>query len=860
MKFLSISHIRLVLAAAIAAVTTACAEDPELFSQTAADDTCAGTITFRCSDMLEVYKGPGNVASRAADLGKNGDEQKINTLHVFFFEYIGSTERGGKLLTAVNYDNFGSYIKTDKPIIDIPSSDPNDLFEDMSGTRVFVVALANIDATDDADSATDAANMFRTLKGDGSVQTDGRIQRASRAKGGEAMTVSSYEDLEKWVYYPRIRMSEDGVHGDISKLPEAGMPMIGSGVVDFNDERPIISMAALMAKVNVCVTLNPDDGYFVDELGLPELHITEYGVRNMPIAVPFSQPKGIERAGATSEEEQGSFGYYMDMYEVTQESMFHIGGSNNNADHIACKPVEHEFTTLTDVTINKDSPDETATFTYYTFENINLPNYFAKRAGSEDPVYKDGAFNYPPGVKAEDYQRWKSTLAYDYRASALVLKGEFRTHQNLSYKAQFTVYLGNDPVSDFQVKRNHKYDNNIRIKGLDYVRNSSDNVYTFDGRVNVVSENPLYLSIVNERRVDAHATALPMDIWIDKSETAEVDSEVKIYVEDPETDWWIRMEYVSPETMAAGRVMNGVQTPYAPGTGIRPYFTYDLVTNTLANSHNIIVPKGDNRGRIYFYIDENVPTDANGNGYGPRSAAINIEYDVKYNDGTIEKRYRTLDIDQAALVKVEGAHPSRYIPITWMEYYEEYLDHSDPLDPHNQPGELYDGLPWGLRGNRIGQLTTYTPIYTKTDAFSMTQDVVNRLNIPISTVYLYNDNEPGSAFHYCYGKNKRNSDGSVHLDATNRGWYLPGLSELELAMTDYYTDFDSFKETLYWSASPSEERTLWPYNGDSNHARATGVYFKDDGTPDYYVSASSGNDGYQDRNSIHRIRAFYRYN
>ncbi|MDE6370999.1 MAG: hypothetical protein K2K92_05875, partial [Duncaniella sp.] len=594
-------------------------------------------------------------------------------------------------------------------------------------------------------------------------------------------------------------------------------------------------------------------------------------------AVPFKQPKGIEKAGASSDAEQGSFKYYKDMYEVTEESMFHIGGSTNSADHIACDPAMHEFTTLTDVTINKDSPDDAAVFSYYTLENINVPNYFAKRVNG-DPVYMNGALNYPSGVKSEDYQRWKSTLAYDYRASALVLKGEFKTHQELTYKAQFTVYLGNDPVSDFQVKRNHKYDNNIHIKGLDYVRNSSDNVYNFDGRVNVVNENPLYLSIVNERLVDAHATALPMDIWLTENADGSEVSEVRLRVEDPVEDHWIRMEYIPSSTMAAGRVINGERVPYAPGTGVRDYFTYDLVTNTLADNDMLTIPGGEegNRSRVYFYIDENVPASDNGtysdgSPYGPRSATIIVDYDVKYDDGTVETRSRTLDIDQAALLKVEGTHSSGYnVPTTWMEYYEEYLDHSDPLDRHEQPGELYTGLHWGLDGvevnhnNYDGEGSNRGPhqIYYKNNAFLMTQWVFqDGRSESISNVKIFNDTAPASAFHYCYGKNKRELvGGEVHLEGS-KGWYMPGIRELELALTTYYQDFkDEFQGNLYWSCAPHTTiRTIFNNQQDSgfHYARATGV-----NSNNTYVSSNTLAQGGSVRRtgegSYLRIRAFYR--
>ena len=113
--------------------------------------------------------------------------------------------------------------------------------------------------------------------------------------------------------------------------------------------------------------------------------------------------------------------------------------------------------------------------------------------------------SYPAGVDPDDEsvtQRWKRTIA-DKNASSVVLKGTYVTHQQLTYQADFNVYMGNNTYDNFEVRRNRCYKNNITIRGLDYVRNE-EGVYTFDGRVNVVTDNPLYLSIVNERKLDAH--------------------------------------------------------------------------------------------------------------------------------------------------------------------------------------------------------------------------------------------------------------------------------------------------------------------------------------------------------------------
>ena len=859
-------------AALIGALASSCSED-DLFSPDSGGEGDS-YITFRCADMLETFVGEHNPASRAGG-SKNPEEKAINTLHVFFFD-----NATGELLVEDTYSNFRPYQKLTEntSMLKMPTgAGVSDDFK-QKYKNVHIVAIANIDATDQAETATDAANKFYTEK----YSSEGKIEQAGRNGETDPYEIKNYSDLQKWVYYPRIRMSEDGTQGDISKLPEAGMPMIGElRGIDLSQKpatTPIVNMQALMAKVIVTVKLDPDQEAPYGDY--PLLKITGYGVRNMPIAVPFKQPTAevndgydrIKPIGATAE---APYGDYFERYNVTNAPVFHNSEIEMPTDpfHFVCKDEAHEFLTSANVTINRDS--EAVTFTYYTFENINLPDYNAVRANG------DAAFNdalqpqYPDGVKDADKQRWKSTFAYSDRASAMILKGEYTTHQGLTYKAQFTVYLGctvgvADPNIDFQVKRNHRYDNNIVIHGLDYIRNSADDVYNFDGRVNVVDDNPFYLAIVNERKVDAHATALPMDVWFMLREdgNGNVDdvpwnSEITFTVRNHEQTDWIRMEKVTRAQMEQG--------DFEAGTGARDYFTTDLVTNTLKDSYSITID-GDtdgSRSRIYFYIDENVPESNNPNNYGDRMATIDIEYVRKdENDNTVDRRIRTLEIEQRALLKVTGGKNNT--SDAWIEYYEEYLEHNDPLDKHTMDGELYTGLPWGKPGVDYYSFPGSVGINNYAQGFEQTKVVVNNSGTgAISSVKLFNTEAPESAFHYCYGKNKRNNaqTGTVDSNITT-GWYLPAITELENALLQYY-QFEEFRGNFYWSAASAKRSLSRELN---THARATRLISVpapgSSEEPKYAESGSTNNtDNYTDQNGTGgrapretklRIRAFYR--
>lgn len=799
------------------------------------------TMSFSCNDMLPQYSDPITTQTRAID-PKTEEEKKINSLHLFFF----APNADGKLVFVrpkLNDQSFlpYMYIANATDIVTVKQ----DVFETME--NVTVVAIANINATDDP-----THSYFCT-----EWTPDGAIRKDSREfEGTEAFMITSYDDLKEWIYHPRLRRDEGR---SISELPSAGMPMIGvaenvSLVKSATNTRLEIQLRALMARVNISIKLNPNqqstDG------ALPTIRITSYGIKNMPQTVPFSAPTA-EYNSATK------------TYDLTN-------GNMDDAEYVLPSPV----------IINKDS--KPVTFSYYTYENVQLPDYEALKpddSGKFFPDYNvdDGTGTtptYPKGVKEEDYQRWKPTMARD-NASALILKGVYTTHQGVNYRAQFTIYMGSNTVDDFRVCRNHEYNNNIFVHGLDYVRNSTDDVYTFDARVNVVSDNPIYIAMVNERKVDAHATALPMDIWLMPREpqdgkdpdipfTTTVSLEI---LPDNNAQDWMQMVLIPRKDMEA----NG----FAAGTGLSKYFYTDMIDKCKSGTvdgHKSgpkieieCLPSNDpnyenmSRSRIYFYIDENVPTTEKlaSSSYGDRMARVKLTYST--SEGV--KYERIIEIEQRALVHV--VDPDRAVN-AWMEYYEEYLEHNDPLDKHTEEASLYNGLPWGetLYNEAVRRVAGLSidgcDVYLTDDAYRYTKGILARDGaVPLSDYTLHS--KPATAFHYCYGRNKRDEKGLVELDKSwgtptlGAGWYMPGIRELEAAMVKFYLEFDDFnnKENLYLSAACGKSGGLWPSENTST-ARATRVKnINSDGSVEYEES-TTGNLGAVDRRKPYRIRAFYR--
>lgn len=772
---------------------------------------------------------------------------------MFFFD-----NATGELLQATDL-GFNAYQYISSNILPVPDTDK--AFEGaLASGSIQIYALANLSG----------GTKFKTP-----YTPDGDMRGVSIEESPEddpyVYEINNRTDLLDWVYCPVLR-SEEGT--PVSRLPKAGMPMIGERVITAADygtnKNVVIPMKALMARVDINVKLNPENE---SSTGLPRMTITEYGVKNMPKRIPF---------------------------------VARTGGTISNPD-TTVQLVEKELTEKVNISIDKNS--DVVRFHYYTYENVRQPDWTALRTDGSNAITISGdsyTINYPEGVKSDDSsqtQRWKPTIARDSTASAMVLKAVYTTHQNLTYNAQFTVFMGENTYDNFEVHRNRQYVNNISIRGLDYVRNSDDGVYSFDGRVNVITDNPLYIAIVNERKVDAHASVLPMDLFFLIEPPAgqeQPDSYVDVYLYDPETQTaadapsWIRMEKINSEIMRNGGkdldeftyirgLQNGdVYEAFSPGTGARKYFTDDLVTWTLSSNTSLTVGRRSDgsQSRVYFYIDENIPTtaDAAKDNVPDRMAKVYIVYRNKTNG---DVRRRILEIEQRGLLRVAGTANNRNIEF-FIEYYEEYMSHNDPLDKHMMPGELYEGLPWvspvnnqpsfatddNYRDFISGKHATWTEVYVYpryhsyevyggAEGYWMTDFMMNgRSNRKdINLVKTYNRTEaeqPPTAFHYCYGKNKRTSGGAV-VTGKSGYWFLPGITDMELAMEKYYTNFPEFKENWYWSASSAK-------SGNNTESRTEARATMTDANGNHLGSGNGDNQpGRQARTILNRIRAGYIY-
>lgn len=781
------------------------------------------TLTF-VSDPMSFHR----VTTRASDI-KEENEKRINRLHVFFFDAEGNYLEGAYLTGYPDAAQQGGYyapgegvtlLKIDRELFDNPGL----------AKSATVYAVANVDAG------------FFGRDDDGDGRPDGIRNRG---------------DLEQFVYRPASGTVSTG-------LPAEGMPMVGVRTLDLTGGTPEndrqVELTALMARIDVTIQLDSE----VQDGNLPAFYLMDWTARNLPTQVAFTAPDAGGRTGWTE-----------------------------------------AWTTQSNVSLQRTIYNRNGqiSFTFYMYENIQQPEWKID-PGEEwanpnvDPATLTDAERekalYPDGVSETQRQRYKPYLAHADAAS-IVLHGFYMTYNGAAYEVRYTLYLGANHTNDFSVKRNHQYKNDITIKGLT-AQDSETGEYTLDARVNVEEEdNEYYIAMLRERNHDAHFCITPMDVYLFAPESVNPTMEVILgevpegsETPDPATvPDWVRLERIAAADMAAGTVSESgftayaqggshlaVGTPWTAGNGKRAFFTRGMLKAGGALYGNTRTTIQDSRDRVYFYLDENLALQ-------DRSATVTMIY----KENGVEKRRRTLLLEQAHLLPVA----MRDGGTLYMEQYEEYLDHYDPLDEYATE-QIYDGLPWadlnsGLEDFEVEQLyeTWFATPITSTaydppgqvfnDGYPYTSFVIYRSNQGVMTL----NDRPRSAFEYCFNRNKRNMDGTIdmqydykswydaYLEVTNGSkWFLPGIRQMEDALTQYYTTFGEFQTDYYWSSSAGE-REGGTSGQSTTRARATKVDLND---PTGYAQSGGGDGdwtryayeydrgGYALRTEELRIRAF----
>lgn len=817
------SRLYRVLSAAVVLLAGLCAcQEDELLRDTVSATGSGVSLSFTSDPMDEL-----KVTTRSSDI-KDENEKRINQLYIFFFGSDGEYLNGGYLTGYPDAARGGGYYAPGKGVTLLKID--NTLFADEGLAKsATVYAVANVDAS---------------------------VFGPDEDNDGRPDGIRNLSDLNNLVYMP-----ENVSLG----LPSEGMPMVGSKVIDLTKPEETvegerrIELKALMSRIDVGIELASD----VQDGNLPALTLVEWTAKNMPTRVPFTAPGVNAETGAGWEE-----GWTKDVTSSLQRTIFNKNGQ--------------------------------IAFTFYMYENVQNAEWKVDEGEqwAKPSLAGEQGGLYPDSIKDYQKQRYKPYLA-NGNAAAVELHGFYTTYNGATYEVRYTLYLGANHTDNFQVKRNHQYKNDITIKGLTS-QNIGTGEYTLDARVNMEEDvNEFYIAMLRERNHDAHFCVTPMDVYMFADEATKQPTIEVILGEVPEgtetpvsVPGWIRMERIAAKDMENGTVTHSnfkaytpggdgkhlaMGTPWTAGNGKRAFFTLGLLKpgGDLADATRVTVK--NSRDRVYFYIDENLKLE-------DRSAVVTLIY--KENGQEVKRR--TVEIDQTHLLPVQ----MRDGGTMYMEQYEEYLDHYDPLDEYATE-QIYTGLPWaeknsGLDNRTIEQLfargvlgtslvgTDYeAPGQVFNDGYPYTGFIIFRAEQDIMTL----NGKPRSAFEYCYNRNKRHADGRVIADGTYRKsnvgnsyfedksneskWFLPGIRQMEDALTQYYTTFREFQSDYYWSASAGERE-----NGSSGQsrvrARATmvlpdGNYVNSgggDGRGEDTYAYEKGRGGYALRTESLRIRAF----
>lgn len=766
------------------------------------------------------------VPTKASD-PKEEDEKRINQLYIFFFDADGEYLQGSYLEGYPGASESGGYYAPGQGVttLKIANDAAGNHFNDPEKAKSAIVyALANVDP---------AVLGLNDLDGN-----------------GRPVGIPNMQALEEMFYSPYASLSNSSANENkliLLSIPERGMPMAGKKTVDLtkignaseNADERTIELKALMARVDVNIRLDCETD---DVPGLPKLIMVEWTAVNMPTGVKIKEP-------SRTPEEYTVLGDGQKIDEITREQYRQI--TNRNGE---------------------------ISLSFYMFENVQAPD----NTHAQDTV----------GIKDSEKQKYKPMLANE-NASAIRLHCNYATYNdqdgNATYDVYYTLYLGANHTDDFTVRRNRQYKNDITIAGLiQHDAVGGGDRYSFDARVNVDENNNKYhIAILRERNHDAHFCVTPMDVYLFADPS--LNPQLTVTVEESAREW-LGMERIPAENMEAGTALNDTQiatgTAWTAGNGKRKYFTIGLV-DQLNNTNNGTVTVTGNRDRVYFYLDENLVLEN-------RQATVTLTY----KDNETPEESRTFIIEQVHLLPVQthetndrdanGDFTSTPVRTIYMEQFEEYLNHYDPLDISYTP-QIYPGLPWAEAGTSLENTTLGTLRYSDWnslyeyddpqliihDGFPYTAYVINITGQGNMTL----NETPKSAFQYCWNKNVRNSDNQIPdgvgyhdgwlidfyyvLEGATQGkWFLPGIRQMEQSLVTYYNSFPEFQGNYYWSCSAGEH-SPGNYNAQNpRYARATKI---DENSENIYVESGPenpytgpyGDGGYALRTTSDiRIRAF----
>ncbi|MBO5951892.1 MAG: DUF4906 domain-containing protein [Bacteroidaceae bacterium] len=621
-------------------------------------------------------------------------------------------------------------------------------------------------------------------------------------------------------------------------IMRTGFPMVGSTQLTpdmLNNQKIQIELEMLYAKVELNIKvdatqISPNN---------PQFQLTSCFVHNLPQGI--SLVKNINSEGAPSD--------------------FH---ANVKADGIELQPVGID-TELTN--------GESAKYLFY------MPEHIVKRFNT---------VTYPNNISESEKQHYKPLFVENKngeyvaegKATYVVINGIYTDHQGHIHRVSYKVYLGANPIDNFEIERNGHYINDITIKGVTNSTDGKEGTVSLDHRVNI-ERNDYMIFMEREALLDCHYEVRPIHVVIDADDNDASKLKGSVRIEIIGGGDWIKLEKSNSNNDDASKYCDN---------GKRKYFTQGLLSEQNLTTECEITSNSNNC--VWVYIDEYIKTinvsnkseaeiieAANAQKKDKRSATVRITYTPTEGDVEVKNYIFTQQCIYPIVSKnrVENGIPYIY----YIEYQEEYLHNFDSYDNFGLTN--YEGMEWGLDGVQLSHqyksyyigdgmqkhaITTATEELNKYkydfyisekesvegvnyfpyNGWKFSKNIIDYLNNSTRPGYPNNkvdplalDSKPKSAVEYCYNKNKRSNDGTITTDVNNMKWYMPSIDELEDIIKSAYTEFEVFQEKYYWSSQPSYEFMNLYDIGNINNATSS------------YLSNSSQGEFYND--NIKRARA-----
>lgn len=420
---------------------------------------------------------------------------------------------------------------------------------------------------------------------------------------------------------------------------------------------------------------------------------------------------------------------------------------------------------------NVDQTNDRIEFGFYMPEHKVTPNKITYPKGMPESCYQ---YYKPLGVGATRDETGLVTMAKI--ATYVRVHGVYTDHNGQIKDVRYDIYLGQDEVDDFTIKRNQLLNNQLVITGLTNYYNAyggDDEIISIDHRV-AVDYKGFNLSMERTAILDSHFEVRPLDVELSPGST------MVITIPESCRDW-VAME--SDKSVCENE--NYDPTVYVSneeGRAVRKYFTTDLVSTlnssngnsgTITLEHSGAAPTTETY-RIWFYVDENhnvydkllgesadkggitsSPTDGTYEVFGKndtdpmyRVCPVEFKYTGTDNDNTggdaaTVSKTVTVNLQQWNLWRVWGGiSGNRYYDI---EHEEEYLNNYASDEFY---GSTQDGMAWGLEGVQLSNdIFASWKQKTSTGWFASIIDAIFDTSGTTSNVFANSGKEPYYDFY-----------------------------------------------------------------------------------------------------------------